>query len=133
MESAFSTIITSNIDVTIVCVLMLCGAIIKHYITKIENKYIPFILMSMGVIIAIFANVPFDPTVQNIGGVLLTGISSGLAATVFHSKGKDIINDLFLTDEFEDNIGDAMNDKIEKSTEEAVLQKLSDDQDKPVE
>lgn len=128
MESAFSTIITSNIDVTIVFTLMMCGAIIKHYITKIDNKYIPCILMIMGVVIAIFVNVPFELTVQNVGSILLTGVSSGLAATVFHSKGKDIINDLFLTDSFEDSIGDAMNDKIQKSTEDAVLQKMKEDE-----
>lgn len=52
------------------------GYVIKHYITKLPNKFIPLILSCVGLILNICFN-GFTFTFE----VIITGIASGLVAT----------------------------------------------------
>ena len=60
-------------------IAMLCfgaGYVIKHYIPKLPNKFIPLILGVLGLILNLAFN-NFTFTFE----VIITGIASGLAAT----------------------------------------------------
>lgn len=52
------------------------GWVIKHYIPKLPNKYIPLILACLGLILNLAFN-NFNFTFE----VIITGIASGLAST----------------------------------------------------
>ena len=52
------------------------GYVIKHYISKLPNKYIPLILGCLGLILNLAFN-NFTFTFE----IIITGIASGLAAT----------------------------------------------------
>ena len=60
-------------------IAMLCfgaGYVIKHYISKLPNKFIPLILGVLGLVLNLAFN-NFTFTFE----VIITGIASGLAAT----------------------------------------------------
>lgn len=69
--------ILKDFIVIIVMGICLCvGYVIKHSLTFISNKYIPFIMAVLGVLINVWINQwVFTPE------VLLGGLASGLAAT----------------------------------------------------
>ena len=60
--------------IALICFVV--GYIIKHYITKLPNKFIPLILACLGLILNLCFN-GFTFTFD----VIITGIASGLVAT----------------------------------------------------
>ena len=75
-------------EVTIVIICNFLGMIIK-VIKRIENKYIPLIVGTLGGIIGIVAlYVVVDFPASNPISALATGIISGLAAVGLHQCGK---------------------------------------------
>lgn len=63
------------------------GYVIKHYITKLPNNFIPLILAVLGIFLNIWFNnwtVTFD--------IVLTGASSGLVATGGFELVRNLVN-----------------------------------------
>lgn len=73
--------------VPIIVGICLCiGYVIKNIITSEKvNKYIPLIMAVLGVVLNIWINMGFTPT------ILLGGLISGLASTGLHQAFKNII------------------------------------------
>lgn len=105
MESVIITQITNNINITIVVLLLIIGAVFKHWITFVDNKYIPVILCGLGVIFTIIFHFPISNGALIIS-YLIEGVASGIAATIVHSKGKDIIAELMDKDRIVENVED---------------------------
>lgn len=63
------------IVVVVLAVCIALGAIIKHSLPFISNKYIPLILGGVGVLLNVWYQNAFDIN------ILLGGLASGLAAT----------------------------------------------------
>lgn len=63
------------------------GYVIKHYITKIPNKFIPLILACVGLLLNLAFN-KFDFTYD----VIITGIASGLVATGSFEAVRNLLN-----------------------------------------
>lgn len=105
MESVIITQITNNINITIVVLLLIIGAVFKHWITFVDNKYIPVILCGLGVVFTIIFHFPISNGALIIS-YLIEGVASGIAATIVHSKGKDIIAELMDKDRIVENVED---------------------------
>ena len=125
MDNVIATWITQNINITIVVILLLIGAVFKHWITTVPNKYIPVILLPLGIILAILFHLPITNS-GLIFGYIVEGIASAVAAMVTHSKGKDIIQDLFDKDTFTKNIEDKVDDKVQEELEKLASVDFSD-------
>lgn len=110
MENVIITQITNNINITIVVLLLIIGAIFKHWITFVDNKYIPVILCGLGVVFTIIFHLPISNGAIVIS-YLIEGVASGIAATIVHSKGKDIIAELMDKDRIVENVEEEV-DKV---------------------
>lgn len=110
MESVIISQITNNINITIVVLLLIIGAVFKHWITFVDNKYIPVILCGLGVVFTIIFHLPIANGALVIS-YLIEGVASGIAATIVHSKGKDIIAELLDKDRIVANVEDEV-DKV---------------------
>lgn len=117
MDTVIINQITQNINITIVVLLLIVGAIFKHWIKWVDNKYIPVILIGLGVVLTIIFHFPIKNGALIIG-YLIEGAASGIAATIVHSKGKDIIQDLFDKDTVIKNVEDEVDDVVNKKLEE---------------
>ncbi len=113
MDNVVATWITQNINIIIVVLLLLIGGVFKHWIQAVPNKYIPVILLPLGILFAILFHLPIKDS-GLIFGYIVEGIASAVAAMVTQSKGKDIIQDLFNKDDFAKNVSDRVDDKVEE-------------------
>lgn len=113
MDNVIATWITQNINITIIVILLLVGGVFKHWITAVPNKYIPVILLPLGIILAILFHLPITDS-GLVFGYIVEGIASAIAAMVTQSKGKDIIQDLFGNDNFSKNVEDKVDDKVQE-------------------
>ena len=81
-----------NINLGIVILCLVIGFLLKHTISRLNNNWIPVILLVFGIIFAVvldFANLK-----DNAMQILITGIASGAMAIGIHQSGKTIfIND----------------------------------------
>ena len=70
----------------IIGICLIAGYIVKHWINDVDNKIIPTLCAVLGVLVAFWINW------GNITpGVLLTGLTSGLAATGLHQALKQFL------------------------------------------
>lgn len=125
MENVIVSQITKNIDITLVVVLLVVGAIFKHWITWVENKYIPVILIGLGIVLAIILQLPIHDG-SAVVMCLVQGMASGIAASILHDKGKDIIKELFDKEEISKNVEDKVNDEVTKQLEKLASIDFSD-------
>lgn len=74
------------INVIVLGICLCVGYVIKNSLSFIPNKYIPLIMLILGVILNIIFNIP------NITGeVVLTGMISGLASTGLYEMFKNLL------------------------------------------
>ena len=125
MDNVIASWVTQNINTTIVVILLLIGAVFKHWIKAVPNKYIPVILLPFGVILAILFHLPITNSAL-IFGYIVEGIASAVAAMIVHSKGKDIIQELFNKDTFTKNIEGKVDDKVQEELEKLASVDFSD-------
>lgn len=71
--------IMSFINLPIVAVCFLVGYVIKNYIKKIPNKYIPLIMICIGIIVSI--SISTLSSNMDITKSIISGAISGLAST----------------------------------------------------
>lgn len=80
------TFLTEYAVPIIVGICLCIGYVIKNIVTSENvNKYIPLIMAVLGVILNVWMNMKFTPT------VLLGGLISGLASTGLHQVFKNMI------------------------------------------
>lgn len=125
MDNVIASWITQNINITIVIILLVIGAVFKHWIKAVPNKYIPVILLPLGIILAILFHLPITNS-GLIFGYIIEGIASAVAAMVTHSKGKDIIQELFNKDTFTKNVESRVDDKVQEELEKLASVDFSD-------
>ena len=70
---------------TIIGICLCTGYVIKNSLPSIKNKYIPLIMVTIGIILNIWINRSITPD------ILLAGMISGLSSTGFHQAFKNII------------------------------------------
>lgn len=121
MENVIISQITSNINITIVVLLLIVGAVFKHWITVVDNKYIPVILCGLGIVFTVIFHLPIEVNSTlgiSIINFIIEGVASGIAATIVHSKGKDIIAELWDKDRIIENVetevDKAVQDQLDK-------------------
>ena len=74
------------INIIVLGICLCVGYVIKNSLSFIPNKYIPLIMLILGVILNIIFNIP------NITGeVVLTGMISGLASTGLYEMFKNLL------------------------------------------
>lgn len=74
------------INVIVLGICLCVGYVIKNSLSFIPNKYIPLIMLILGVILNIIFNIP------NITGeVVLTGMISALASTGLYEMFKNLL------------------------------------------
>ena len=71
---------------TIIGICLCTGYVIKNSLPSIKNKYIPLIMVTIGIILNIWINRSITPD------ILLAGMFSGLASTGLHQAFKNILN-----------------------------------------
>ena len=116
MENVIVAQITQNINITIVVLLLIIGAIFKHWIKWVDNKYIPVILILIGIVATLVFHLPVASGTLIIN-YIIEGIASGIAATIVHSKGKDIIQELFDKDKIINNVEEEVDKKVSDELE----------------
>lgn len=80
------TFLTEYAVPIIVGICLCIGYVIKNIVTSEKvNKFIPLIMAVLGVILNVWMNMKFTPT------VLLGGLISGLASTGLHQVFKNMI------------------------------------------
>ena len=70
---------------TIIGICLCTGYVIKNSLPSIKNKYIPLIMVTIGIILNIWINRSITPD------ILLAGMISGLSSTGLHQTLKNII------------------------------------------
>lgn len=74
------------INIIVLGICLCVGYVIKNSLSFIPNKYIPLIMLILGVILNIIFNIP------NITGeIILTGMISGLASTGLYEMFKNLL------------------------------------------
>lgn len=71
---------------TIIGICLCTGYVIKNSLTSIKNRYIPLIMVTIGIILNIWINKSITPD------ILLAGMFSGLSSTGLHQTFKNILN-----------------------------------------
>lgn len=80
------TFLNEYANIIVIGVCLCVGYVIKNSINVIPNKYIPLIMVVLGVIVNVWTNsFAFTPD------ILLGGMFSGLASTGLHQAFKQII------------------------------------------
>lgn len=70
---------------TIIGICLCTGYVIKNSLPSIKNRYIPLIMVTIGIILNIWINRSITPD------ILLAGMFSGLASTGVHQAFKQLI------------------------------------------
>ena len=70
---------------TIIGICLCTGYVIKNSLQSIKNRYIPLIMVTIGIILNIWINKSITPD------ILLAGMFSGLASTGLHQAFKQLI------------------------------------------
>ena len=77
----------NNYAVPVIVGICLCiGYVIKNSLPSIKNRYIPLIMVTIGIILNIWINKSITPD------ILLAGMFSGLSSTGLHQTFKNILN-----------------------------------------
>lgn len=71
---------------TIIGICLCIGYVIKNSLPSIKNRYIPLIMVTIGIILNIWINKSITPD------ILLAGMFSGLSSTGLHQTFKNILN-----------------------------------------
>ena len=71
---------------TIIGICLCTGYVIKNSLPSIKNRYIPLIMVTIGIILNIWINKSITPD------ILLAGMFSGLESTGLHQTFKNILN-----------------------------------------
>lgn len=81
------TFLLEYINVLVLGICLCIGYVIKTSLDFIKNKYIPIIMLIIGVLINILINIP-----SMNGHIILSGMFSGLASTGLYEAFRNIIN-----------------------------------------
>ena len=80
------SVLTQYISIVVVGICLCVGYVIKNSLDFIPNKYIPLIMLILGLVINVLMNL------NGINAeVILTGMLSGLASTGMHEMFKNLI------------------------------------------
>ena len=81
------TVLTQYFSIVVVGICLCVGYVIKNSLDFIPNKYIPLIMLILGLVINVLMNL------DGINAeVILTGMLSGLASTGLYEMFKSFIN-----------------------------------------
>ena len=83
------SMLSEYLVIVVVGICLCVGYVIKNSLDFIPNKYIPLIMLILGVIINIVINWKTGINANTI----LAGMLSGLASTGLHQAFKNLIND----------------------------------------
>lgn len=72
---------------TIIGICLCTGYVIKNSLPSIKNRYIPLIMVTIGIILNIWINRSISPD------ILLAGMFSGLSSTGLHQTFKQLIGE----------------------------------------
>ena len=76
----------NNYAVPVIIGICLCvGYVIKTSFSSVDNKYIPLIMVILGVVLNVWINMNITPE------IILAGMFSGLASTGLHQEFKQLI------------------------------------------
>ena len=78
--------LSDYVSVIVLGICLCVGYVIKTSIPKIDNKYIPLIMLVLGVCLNAWINMSFTPE------ILLGGMISGLSSTGLHQLFVQFIN-----------------------------------------
>lgn len=82
-------VLVQNVDISIVIICLVIGAILKHLVTKFNNDWIPIALVVCGIVlsfgVAALKGFNDDPV-----HIVIVGIASAAAAVGIHQGGKTI-------------------------------------------
>lgn len=110
------------LDIFIIIGLLCIGALIKHLLPKIPNKYIPYILLVLSFVYYILKTILGDGEVDAINNVVNAIITSACSIGI-HSSGKGLIKIINKSDK----ILDAISDDIKNEIEEAIKDDTDED------
>ena len=79
------TFLNDYVVPTIIGICLCTGYVIKNSLPSIKNKYIPLIMVTIGIILNIWINKSITPD------ILLAGMFSGLSSTGLHQTFKQLI------------------------------------------
>ena len=79
------TFLNDYVVLVVVGICLCTGYVLKNSLPSIKNKYIPLIMVTIGIILNIWINRSITPD------ILLAGMISGLSSTGLHQAFKNII------------------------------------------
>ena len=79
------TFLNDYVVLVVVGICLCIGYVLKNSFPSIKNKYIPLIMVTIGIILNIWINRSITPD------ILLAGMISGLSSTGLHQAFKNII------------------------------------------
>lgn len=80
------TFLLDYIDIVVLGICLCLGYVIKNYISKFNNQYIPPTMLVVGTLINVIINLPnFSAT------IILGGMISGLASTGLYEAMRNLI------------------------------------------
>lgn len=85
-------VLEKNVNITIVLFCLVIGAIIKHFVVKLDNTYIPLILLVSGIVFSIVLAIPTGELKTDTVNIIITGIASAVASIGIHQTGKTLMN-----------------------------------------
>lgn len=124
--------IMSFINLPIVAVCFLVGYVIKNYIKRIPNKYIPLIMIGIGIIVSI--SISTLSSNMDITKSIISGAISGLASTgsyefIVNTFGlktnKDMANDNNINTK---DTEDLLDIETPNYQEDEILEQLNEDE-----
>lgn len=81
------SVLMQYIDVLIVGICLCVGFVIKKWIKDVDNKFIPTIVATLGLILKVVSNLSGGITLE----IIFSGLLSGLASTGLHQAFTQLI------------------------------------------
>ena len=82
-------VLVQNVNISIVIICLVIGAILKHAVKNFNNDWIPVVLIVIGIglsfVIAVLNKTTNDPV-----NIIIVGIASAVAAVGLHQAGKTL-------------------------------------------
>ena len=83
-------ILNQNVNISIVIICLVVGAILKHAVKNFNNDWIPIALIVVGIILALIIELVSNGTIKDPIHVIIIGIASAAASVGIHQSGKTI-------------------------------------------
>ena len=82
-------VLVQNVNISIVIICLVIGAILKHAVKNFNNDWIPVVLIVIGIVLSLIIAI-INKNLGDPVSIVIIGIASAVAAVGLHQAGKTL-------------------------------------------